>query len=304
MPHACPGVRQVQTQSIEIRKEFHAWEGRRNKVQKKRFLALLFQASQLPPTTFRSTPRDTPSSKSLLHLPLLSFLYQTDMNSPPPTFLSTKRKMGPNQQSIPERVSVDLVDGFKKASPEKDMVMGFTISPRYNVDLLQNCDLPPPAKFFSGDSDLVLRKAAAMMQHPSPSSEVGETEDDFTRGISDDRFSLLRALRLSQTRAREAEKKIVEMSAEKERLSALLLGESLQLFAHKRWLKLLEMEVEYLHSQVAVPSRAGNEREQAAAAKTNDSADGADAGSAWCVALAVCLGIASVGFVLGCSYWF
>lgn len=53
---------------------------------------------------------------------------------------------------------------------------------------------------------------------------------------------LLRALRLSQSRAREAEDKLAAAGATNVDLAALLVRDSVALSAHRRWVMMLEAE--------------------------------------------------------------
>lgn len=98
--------------------------------------------------------------------------------------------------------------------------------------------------------------------------------------------SLLRALQLSQTRAREAEKAALQASKQNKELAVLILEESLRLYAHRQWVKLLEIEVSMLEKR-----RPMTLKEEA---KDEDYAESTDS---WFLALALCLGIASMGFV-------
>ncbi|CAA7395152.1 unnamed protein product [Spirodela intermedia] len=121
--------------------------------------------------------------------------------------------------------------------------------PQGGLDLLENCDLPPPLKH----------------RH------------------------LLRALRLSQTRAREAEAAAAALAESNARLASLLAGESMRLYAHRQWLRLLEAEkTTWLRRQ-----------------KTNNAAAPvADPPTTGGVLLALCLGIAGLGFVMGYRFLF
>lgn len=122
--------------------------------------------------------------------------------------------------------------------------------------------------------------------------------EEFGRGLIDDRLGLLKALQLSQTRAREAEKKASIVSIERENLTAMFFKESSRLFAHRQWLKLLEIEISHLKAQLAVSDSHATKKE------IGEKKDEGDAGSGWCIALAVCLGLAGVGFALSCRYLF
>lgn len=121
--------------------------------------------------------------------------------------------------------------------------------------------------------------------------------EEYSRGLIDDRLGLLKALQLSQTRAREAEKKASIVSIENDNLTAMFFEESSRLFAHRQWLKLLEIEILHLKAQLAV-SDSHTTKKQLGEKKEGD------AGSGWCIALAVCLGLAGVGFALSCRYFF
>ncbi|KAK8931341.1 hypothetical protein KSP39_PZI016671 [Platanthera zijinensis] len=135
-----------------------------------------------------------------------------------------------------------------------DPLMSLALSHRF-PHLLTNCDLPPPLKLFSPPA-------------------------------IDDNHGVLRALRLSQTRARAAEDRAQLVTARIGRLASLLLEESLLLSAHRRWVAMLEFEVAGLRRRISQP--------------VED--DGGDIGAAeivWCLALALCIGIAGVGFARG-----
>ena len=55
---------------------------------------------------------------------------------------------------------------------------------------------------------------------------------------------------MSQTRAREAERKVAGLAEEKERISNALMKDSLQLFGYRQWMRLLEIQVSKLQSQL------------------------------------------------------
>ncbi|KAG8087346.1 hypothetical protein GUJ93_ZPchr0010g8834 [Zizania palustris] len=157
------------------------------------------------------------------------------------------------------------------------------LSPRrpfFAADLLQNCDLPPPAKLFGPLPTLQrLENAAA-----GTNCRSGGNVD----GGNDDR--LMRALRLSQSRAREAEGKLAAAGASNGELAALLVRDSVVLSAHRRWVMMLEAENFLLRGVGAVVFDDGDEEEE------GDARRGAVA--AWWLALAVCVGIAGVGLAM------
>ncbi|CAO2188620.1 unnamed protein product [Urochloa humidicola] len=155
----------------------------------------------------------------------------------------------------------------------------------FTADLLQNCDLPPPAKLFGPVPTLQRLESAA----------GADQKGDAGGGNND---SLLRALRLSQSRAREAEEKLAAAGASNGELAALLVRDSVALSAHRRWVMMLEAE-----NSLLIRGGGGG----GAAPADSDGDGGARRGggggggglAAWWVALAVCVGIAGVGLALG-----
>ncbi|XP_010272975.1 PREDICTED: uncharacterized protein LOC104608632 isoform X2 [Nelumbo nucifera] len=183
---------------------------------------------------------------------------------------------------------------------EKEMVMGLVHSHKSCLDLVQNCDLPPPIKVFAA----IDRTFAS----PKISREYREDSPTLPCAGQDEKLGLLKALHLSQTRAREAEEKAALMAKERDCLSNSLLEESLQLFAHRQWVKLLEIEVSRLRSQKQQQQKQScsgccqSDTEQGA---TKEEKEEGDVGSlTWYMAFALCLGIAGVGFALGYGYLF
>ena len=153
--------------------------------------------------------------------------------------------------------------------------------------LMQNCDLPPPSKLYYGSGELIVsstsRVFALMMQQDNDHGHKDEKVEGYETGGK--KLDLLKAVRLSQTRAREAEKRA-------ESLSNALSVESLQLFAYRQWSKLLEARILKLEAELA---------ESGAAERR----DGVEPCLPWTLALAFCLGIAGAGIVvIGFRYWF
>ncbi|XP_062007282.1 uncharacterized protein LOC133724539 [Rosa rugosa] len=175
-----------------------------------------------------------------------------------------------------------------KAVDGNEMFQG--LSKSAGLDLIQNCDLPPPMKVFTGSADKTvvssMNRICSMMARED--HENSHELIDMYRGDGDQNYGkleLLKALRLSQTRAREAEKKAEKLAKEKECLSNALLAEAKELFAYRQWVRLLELKVSKLHSQLAE-----QEHQECCGCET------------WIVALALCLGIAGVGFAFGSRY--
>nr|XP_019704750.1 uncharacterized protein LOC105041431 [Elaeis guineensis] len=161
---------------------------------------------------------------------------------------------------------------------------------------LQNCDLPPPLKVFSvkgyddkrgiGDISPAIPVQEQAAPTPAPIKDDHMEHELGSKHGSGENSSLLRALQLSQTRAREAEKAALLANKQNKELAVLILEESLRLYAHRQWVRLLEIEVSMLEKR-----RSMTVEEEA---KDEDDAEPTDS---WFLALALCLGIVSMGFV-------
>ncbi|PKA53163.1 hypothetical protein AXF42_Ash009893 [Apostasia shenzhenica] len=153
-----------------------------------------------------------------------------------------------------------------------DPPMGLGLSRRAS-HLLQNCDLPPPLKLFSPFED------------PFPlNGGKASNDDSVNRG-------LMRTLLLSQMRARVAAERAELTGSGTCRLAEMLLDESLRLSVHRRWTMMLELEVSMLRGRISMPVE-------------DDGGGGEEDGEAeiaWCLALALCFGVAGVGFAIGRS---
>ncbi|XP_059639637.1 uncharacterized protein LOC132282011 [Cornus florida] len=177
----------------------------------------------------------------------------------------------------------------QKPSPEgldgNEMVMGIVLSHKPGLDLLQNCDLPPPLKVFAGP-DKVLS---------SMNRVCGMTvqEDESNSGAENEKLDLLKALRLSQTRAREAEKMAAVLAKERDCLCNALVEESMRLLSYRQWVKLLDLQLSKLQRQQQQEEQSCEEEEEEAGGSMT-----------WFVALALCLGITGVGIAFGCRYFF
>lgn len=147
---------------------------------------------------------------------------------------------------------------------ERELVMKMMISQKPGIDLIQNCDLPPPNPM------KVNRNSFNLMG----TEEIGDDRDG--------KLGLLRALRLSQTRAREAEAKCASMAKERESLVLAFMEDSMQLFGYRQLVRLLDFQVSKLQQQ----------KEE-------------DGGSlTWIMAMAFCFGVAGFGFALGFNYYY
>ncbi|XP_020104031.1 uncharacterized protein LOC109721040 [Ananas comosus] len=125
-----------------------------------------------------------------------------------------------------------------------------------------------------------------MSDLPPPSRVYTPLRIEAKKGGSDESTMLLRALRLSQTRAREAEEKASHVGEENKAAAAVLFKEFLRLSAHRRWVKLLEAEVTMLREK---RMRRIMEEE----GRENDGMPHVE----WYLAFALCLGVGVVGFV-------
>ncbi|KDO60651.1 hypothetical protein CISIN_1g035969mg [Citrus sinensis] len=158
---------------------------------------------------------------------------------------------------------------------ENDTVMGRLLFQKSGaIDFMQNCDLPPPLKVFSGPGGTVISSMNRF--------------DVYCRsgGHEREKLELLKALRLSQTRAREAEKRAASLAEEIDFISKAMFQDSLRLLAYRHWTRLLEFQVSKLHSQSQQNHGGDDDR---------GGDDGIEA-SSWFMALAFCLGIMGVVF--------
>ncbi|MED6112434.1 hypothetical protein PIB30_061700 [Stylosanthes scabra] len=200
----------------------------------------------------------------------------------------------------------------------KEIIMGFTVSSHHKyagIDLMQNCDLPPPSKVFVGPHETIM---FPMNQPCDVVVKEGEEEQQDGRhygtfggengGSEDiDKVELLKALRASQTRAREAEKKAAVLRKERDCLSVALLEEAMQLFAYRQQVRLLELQV--LRLQLLRPEKKPATyccsdtvpEGTTGSSSMEDSYDEERSSVKWVLTLALTLGI-GVTTVLACKY--
>ncbi|KNA05012.1 hypothetical protein SOVF_194370 [Spinacia oleracea] len=212
-----------------------------------------------------------------------------------------------------------------KGFDENDMMMGVMLSQKPGYDLIQNCDLPPPTKVFSGLSDnvKVIRK-------------LGVDDDGDGDGDDGDRkLGLLKALRLSQTRAREAEAKYAAIIKERDALSCAFVQDSMQIFGYRQFVQLLEFQVsqfqqqqqqqqqQHQHHQKHQQKQQQHQQQQqqqkhqqrqlvwsdCGKRKQSEEGEEGDDGSesnglTLLLTMAFCLGIAGFGFAIGCKYFY
>ncbi|XP_056161118.1 uncharacterized protein LOC130135602 [Syzygium oleosum] len=202
------------------------------------------------------------------------------------------------------------------AEEESDSISRFA-SP---FELIRNCDLPPPQKLFPGIDE----PAAAAMAMPALLVGLGDEKRrlrSYAGGGGgaaggaggDGKLELLRALRLSQTRAREAEERGAEAAAERDAVATALIGEAARASAYRRWAWVLEHEVAALRSRSRRRRRwrrgGGGElgcrcerlcgsAEEEAEAEEEERCES----MAWMVAFAIPLGIAGIGLALACRF--
>ncbi|KAL3584180.1 hypothetical protein D5086_015241 [Populus alba] len=131
-----------------------------------------------------------------------------------------------------------------RALKDNDLLLGPLLSPSSGFDLMQNCDLPPPLKVFSGPDKTVISSMNRAF------SMIGREHDhddfDVYRGCGGENYEkleVLKALRLSQTRARDAERKAASLIKERDCVANALFHDSFQLFAYRQWVRLLEFQV-------------------------------------------------------------
>ncbi|WVZ06865.1 hypothetical protein V8G54_020211 [Vigna mungo] len=188
----------------------------------------------------------------------------------------------------------------------KKEIMGFTVSLKPSpsgFDLMQNCDLPPPSKFYMGLPD---KSVIFSMNRVYDIAGKGEEDDGKDCGAyrmenGDDernKMEILKALQASQTRAREAENKAAVLKKEKECLKIVLLGESMHLFAYRQQVRLLELQL--LHLQQSLWLRQQPEGDEGS---SKGSGHDEETGSvAWLLSLVLSFGI-GVTTALSCRYY-
>ncbi|CAJ1854741.1 unnamed protein product [Sphenostylis stenocarpa] len=185
----------------------------------------------------------------------------------------------------------------------RNEIMGFTVSLKpLGFDLVQNCDLPPPSKFFMGPDKRVMLSTNRTYDITGKGEEEDSKQSRAYRMENGDdernKMELLKALQASQTRAREAEKKAAFLKKERDGLSMVLLGEAMHLFAYRQQVRLLELQVlhlqqsHWLHQQtegdVGSSKGVGHEEESTSVA--------------WVLALVLSLGI-GVSTALACRHY-
>lgn len=136
---------------------------------------------------------------------------------------------------------------------QQKKIMGFKVSHKsVGFDLMQNCDLPPPSKVFLGSDKTVIlsmNKVCNISGREKGRDSIHQLEND---DDEKDKRELLKTLKASQIRAREAEKMAAILNKEKDGLSVALLEEAMQLFACRQRVRLLELQVLNLQQKPAM----------------------------------------------------
>lgn len=204
-----------------------------------------------------------------------------------------------------QQIPIPNLKGFH--DDQNDLVMmGFMLSPKKHDCLIQNCDLPPPMKVFSGSHDnktSVLPTSIQRIKKKKTFSLMGNYHDHHEETIeeSDGNLGILKALRLSQTRAREAGAKCAAISKERDLLAFAFMEDSMQIFAYRHLVRLLEVEVSRLQKRSSGCGRREKVEEEEEEAEGENGGSGSG-GFKWIMAMALCFGIAGFGFALGCKY--
>ncbi|KAF3672511.1 putative cyclin-D4-1-like [Capsicum annuum] len=170
-----------------------------------------------------------------------------------------------------------------------EMNMSYNIfgqNQKSSLDLMQNCDLPPPLKVFSCPDKSVLVS-------PMEDDNVKEANIESKQEVGSDRLEVLKALRRSQTRAREAERKYLALYKEKEALSNLMLDESARSLAYRNWIKVLDLQILQLKTQ---KQQQQHQYEHVDRWNRTTREDEDKNGLTWFMAVAFCLGIAAIGY--------
>ncbi|KAK4256663.1 hypothetical protein QN277_006358 [Acacia crassicarpa] len=185
------------------------------------------------------------------------------------------------------------------------MMMGLAVSQKpasAGFDLMQNCDLPPPSKVFKGsDNTLMLsmnHRASNILVRREYTGELVNIRNDGDG--NGDVLEILKALRSSQTRAREAEKKSATLIRERDCLSNALMTEAMRLLAYRQQVRLLEFQVSNLQRKVFLGIATSEDDE---GSSKEDDEEEERVSLVWILALAVSWGI-GVGTAIACRYFF
>ncbi|KAF3439241.1 hypothetical protein FNV43_RR17516 [Rhamnella rubrinervis] len=153
-------------------------------------------------------------------------------------------------------------------------------------DMLMGLVFPGSNKTVISSMDRICRMMGGQEEETNEDLNLYRLDSD------NDKLELLKALRLSQTRAREAEKKAAILAKERDCLSDAFFEEAKELFAYRQLVRLLELQVSYLKSKC----------DSSMFMKEEDEEEDDRESIGRIVALALCLGIAGVGFAYGCRY--
>ncbi|RYQ83234.1 uncharacterized protein LOC107621793 [Arachis ipaensis] len=224
--------------------------------------------------------------------------------------------LSPTLTSSSSRLDFFLMGGQEKKIDQrtrKEIITAFTVSSHHKyagIDLMQNCDLPPPSKVFVGPDETIVfpmnRACDAVGKEGEEEQRDGRHYGTYggENGGGDDRdkIELLKALRASQTRAREAEKKAAVLRKERDGLSVALVEEAMQLFAYRQQVRLLELQV--LHLRLLWPEKklVNCCADTIGSSSMEDGSDGERSNVKFVLALALTLGI-GVTTVLACKYF-
>lgn len=181
---------------------------------------------------------------------------------------------------------------------QNDIMMGVMMSQNpgnHRIDLMQNCDLPTPTKVFSGSSvdKTVINCFTDKEKALTLKNNHGNIDDQ------EGKMGLLEALRLSQTRAREAQAKCEAVVKERNSLALALMEDSMRVFAYRQLVRLLEFQVSTLQKK-QVPYDCGQREGEQEEEEEDGSGNG---GLTWIIAVAFVLGIAGFGFAFDWKYY-
>lgn len=110
-----------------------------------------------------------------------------------------------------------------------------------NIHRRANLSFKRPAQLDAeGNLQLHTCKSSSLKNSDAPSQKIMPEMN--TSGDDESKAQLLKALRHSQTRAREAENAAKQAFAEKEHVVQLVFRQASQLFAYKQWFQLLQLE--------------------------------------------------------------
>lgn len=145
----------------------------------------------------------------------------------------------PQNNSVKQEHDVDLDSKIYASS--MGLKAGSVRQHNTNIHKRGNLCFERPSQLTAeGNLKLHTCKSSSLKNSDTPSKKL--VPEMNTSGDDESKAQLLKALRHSQTRAREAENAAKQAFAEKEHVVQLVFRQASQLFAYKQWFQLLQLE--------------------------------------------------------------